>query len=343
MKRIQSITPHPALSPKWGEGKLFHFLFTRWGKGNPIHLLSPLWERNKVRGTMIIAMLILTLGCKGGKSSARTQEAMEAFPVPVTVVTLSEIKDRVSLFGPLLPKDEVIIFSRVPGKLIKNVVREGDKVKVDDVIALVNRDEVGVRFKESPVKSTMVGVVARLFLSPGAAVAPSIPIAQVFNSSVIKANAGVIEADLGRIKEGQEAYIYVEAHPGKAFPGRVKLVSPVLDPLTHTANIEIEVPNPRGELRPGMYARIDIITGKKSSAIVLPKEAVLHKSGKDIAFVVEGDRVSLKEVTLGFDDLERVEALSGIKEGDLLVVSEQSLLQDGQRVSPETVKDAGSP
>ncbi len=81
-----------------------------------------------------------------------------------------------------------------------------------------------------------------------------------------------------------------------------------------------------------MFARVDIVVGEKDTAVVIPKTAVLHKKGKSWVFVANDGTADMREVVMGYDDLDRVEIVDGIHEGDRVVVSSLSVLQKGTRV-----------
>ena len=77
----------------------------------------------------------------------------------------------------------------------------------------------------------------------------------------------------------------VDAYPGEQFTGRVARVAPVLDPATRTAEMEVEVPNPTGRLKPGMYARVRLLSSRKADALVVPKTAVVDSQGRKGVFL----------------------------------------------------------
>ena len=79
--------------------------------------------------------------------------------------------------------------------------------------------------------------------------------------------------------------VEVDAFPGEHFMGRIARVSPVLDPATRTAPIEIEIPNSGFRLKPGMYARVSILTGSKKDALVVPSNAVVDLGGRRGVFI----------------------------------------------------------
>jgi len=169
-------------------------------------------------------------------------------------------------------------------------------------------------------------------LFPGAAGSPAI--LTLMNISTVKIMVNVPEKDVPRVKLGQRAVIRVDTYPGKLFEGKVTRIDPALNPVTHTFLVEIRVPNPRSELRPGMYAKVNLFVGK-SSGILLPIDAVIRVPGSNIQYVytVEGALARRREVTTGQIVGSTVEVTSGIKVGDEVVTVGQTRLKDGSHVT----------
>ena len=286
---------------------------------------------------VLVALLLLgivgvVISSRGGKKEAKSELAEIEVPVVVDEVKLGDIEDVIELYGYIEPSSEVNVISKVSGKLIRNVVEEGDEVRKDQVIAYVNQDIPGVRFKHYPVESPVRGVVAKLLFDPGAMVSPQFPIATVVDIDKVRVKTSVIEKDYARLQLGQLARVYNDAYPGKWFKGKLIKIAPVLDQLSHTAEVEIEIENPGHLLRPGMFVRIELVVDKHQKVPIVPKTAVLRRLGKNIIYIVEEGIARKREVKLGYYDLYNYEILEGVKPGELFVAQEQAVLQDGVRV-----------
>ena len=111
-------------------------------------------------------------------------------------------------------------------------------------------------------------------------------------------------------------------------------MAPVLDQETRTGEVEIELPNPNGDLKPGMFARAEIVAQRRAGVLLVPKGAqVKTKEGYGVYKVLEnGDRVRLVLVKPGLPLREWVEVTGGLKVGDQIVTLGSNLLRDGQRV-----------
>jgi cobalt-zinc-cadmium efflux system membrane fusion protein len=143
--------------------------------------------------------------------------------------------------------------------------------------------------------------------------------------------ANIYEKDLARIHRGQPVEIRVESYPDQSFRGKVEYVGDVLDAESRTARVRSVVSNPKGLLKPEMFATLQIATQKRKNAVYLPKDAVLDEDGKKVVFLscmecpvdqkagktVCGtyDQRDVKVGTVRYDKVE----VYGIQPGDLVI------------------------
>ena len=142
---------------------------------------------------------------------------------------------------------------------------------------------------------------------------------------------GVPERDLARLSIGQPAILQVEAFPDEQFRGRVLRISPVVDAATGTIRVTLEV-NRQGRLSPGMFAGVRLVTDVREEALIMPKRALSLESLADSVFVVEGGAAYRRNVTLGYEEDDRVEVTSGLDRGDRVIVVGQDGLTDATPV-----------
>ena len=154
---------------------------------------------------------------------------------------------------------------------------------------------------------------------------------------VVHALTNVAEADLPHIKLGMEAQITVRAFPGEIFHGKVSKITPSLDTLTRTSAVEIEIPNKDNKLKSGFFTDITLLINKVSDALLVPKEAVLSKDGKNIAFVANGGIAHLRRVEIGLQDEENIQILKGLKEREEVVISGIHELEDKMKIMKEKI------
>jgi RND family efflux transporter MFP subunit len=146
-------------------------------------------------------------------------------------------------------------------------------------------EELRINLANTNILSPVDGFVGKRFLDPGASVGPNAPVASVVDIRSVRLVANLVEKDTKRVVAGTPAEVEVDAFPGEKFMGKVSRVAPVFDPATRTAEMEIEVPNPGFQLKPGMYARVQLTIGTKPDALTVPRNAVVDLEGKSGVFI----------------------------------------------------------
>ena len=183
------------------------------------------------------------------------------------------------------------------------------------------------------LRSPITGVVTARNYDRGDMYTMASPIFTVQQITPVKILVGISEGDYTKVKKGDTITLSVDALPGQNFSGTIKRIYPTIDPMTHTVNVEVQVPNSKRELRPGMYAKVNVTFGHNRS-IVVPDAAVvrLQGSGQRNVFVVEDGIAVQREVSLGRHFDGQYEILSGLQEGELVVVKGGSALRNGAQV-----------
>ena len=149
-------------------------------------------------------------------------------------------------------------------------------------------------------------------------------------SPIVKVIINASESDLTKISRGKQVNISFDALPDETFEGTVARVYPAIDPTTRTFEAEIQIKNPGERLRPGMFARVEIDHGA-INRVVVPDRAVVKQtgSGNRYVYVLNGGTVSYNRVELGRRLGDTYELISGVNDGDTVVVGGQSRLADG--------------
>jgi membrane fusion protein (multidrug efflux system) len=145
----------------------------------------------------------------------------------------------------------------------------------------------------------------------------------------LRAKIYVPEKDIGRIYEGQRAKITIEAEPGLDFSGVVKMISPVVDPSSGTSKVTIDIDDHKGKLKPGMFASIFITTETHNNALIIPKKALILESDLDQVYIYQEGNAHKVNLKVGFTSGDDLEVLSGLEEGDLVVIAGQDGLREG--------------
>ena len=139
--------------------------------------------------------------------------------------------------------------------------------------------------------------------------------------------ADVFEQDLSLVRVGTRGSITVSAYSDKAFPGEVTFIYPTLNTETRTARVRIELANPQGQLRPGMYGTVQIEAGPKREVVTVPDSAVIDSGTRQVVLVALGEgRFEPRDVKLGTRGEGFVEVLSGVKDGETVVTRANFLI-----------------
>lgn len=210
------------------------------------------------------------------------------------------------------------------------------RAQLELAMAQVAQSEAGlaqwrIQLEHTRLLAPMAGFVARRYLDPGAIVNPQSPIFSLVDLSKMKILVNVVEGHLSKIKPGLPAQIAVDAYPQRSFVGKVARISPVLDPATRTAEVEIELPNTELLLRGEMTARVELALSGERQALVLPREALVQRGQQKGVYVLESETVRFHPVETGVVQGGNIEVI-GIGEQENLVVRGANLLRDGSRV-----------
>lgn len=159
------------------------------------------------------------------------------------------------------------------------------------------------------------------------------PIIQVQQITPVKLNINVSENQFVTVKKGMSAEVKLDVYGEEEFAGKVNLVYPTIDARTHTFPVEILLPNTNGKVRPGMYARVTMNYGTVNH-VVVPDVAIIKQqgSGDRFVYVYKDGKVSYKKVEIGRRMGDRYELISGVEDGDYLVITGLGKLRDGMQV-----------
>jgi RND family efflux transporter MFP subunit len=193
-------------------------------------------------------------------------------------------------------------------------------------------DELRFTLQNTIITSPVNGFVSRRTVDPGAFVSQNAPVVEVVDITRVRMVANIVEKDLKQIGVGDTARVEVDAFPGEDFMGRIARVSPVLDPSTRTASIEVEIANPQYRLKPGMYARVGIITESHPNALVVPTNAVVDVNGTRGVYLTVNNAAAFHPVKIGIEGNERTEILDGVAAGDRVVTTGAAGLRNGDPI-----------
>ena len=207
-----------------------------------------------------------------------------------------------------------------------------DLARAQAVQSKARLDELQINMGNTVITSPTNGFISRRLVDPGASVGQNAPVVEVVDISRVRLVANVVERDLNELQAGDPTRVQVDAYPGETFTGRIARVSPILDPATRTAPIEVEIPNPDFRLKPGMYARVGVTMGTKKDALVIPSDAMADLGGRRGVFQVQNGTAIFRTVQVGTEQQNVVEILGGLTEGEQVITTGARALRDGDPV-----------
>lgn len=287
-------------------------------------------ELKKLTRVVLLLSVVMALAAGCG----RRREA--ALPPAVTVVQVERgtVSRSIQLFGTLQGEEQVLVYSKITGRVTKITKPEGSTVSADEPIGYVVQDIPGMDYQPGPVRSPINGVVGKIYVETGQTVAPSVPFAAVARfSERLKMKAAVSDADLPFVKSGAKVSVSFSNYPDTVFAGTVTRVSPMLDPLSRSATVEIIIPNRARKLVPGIAGMARIVVEEKKDVVRVPFAARFVTGESRVAVVVDSI-TQFRAVTFGLQGDEWVEVVSGLQAGEKVVTLGKEGLKEGQKVNP---------
>lgn len=199
--------------------------------------------------------------------------------------------------------------------------------------ARLRLERAKIRLAYATVRAPFAGVISAREVQVGARVAGGTKVFSMVKLDDLVARVFVPGRYLPVVAENQAAVVTSEFLPNKKFTGWVKRISPVIDPKSGTFKVTVGVRGDQpSDLPPGLFVNVRVITDTRTNAVLVPKRAVIYEGGERYVYTVVNDRAVKKKLTVGFEDPNNVEALSGFEVGTPVIVLGQSGLKDGSLV-----------
>lgn len=192
-------------------------------------------------------------------------------------------------------------------------------------------DLVALQLSYTDIRAPIDGVVANRSIEVGSTVQPNDVLFTVTNPKPLVTHVHVPERELRKLAPGQFAHVQVDA-AGGTFEAAIRRISPVVDPTTGTFKVKLELADPRQKLRPGMFARVNIVYERRRDVLQLPRAAIVDAEAGPMVFVVERGKAVARPVRTGLANGGIVEVLQGLKDGEQVVVVGQNGLKAGNDV-----------
>ena len=210
---------------------------------------------------------------------------------------------------------------------VEIIAAETQMIRAQTTLNLVNK-----QLSDSSIEATITGVISARNFDLGSMAVPNVALFEIVQMEQLKVIINVIESDLAKISLGREVTINVDVSNIDIF-GEIIRISPTLDLVSRSASVEIKVDNTIGQLKPGMFAKVNIPVEVRENVVLIPRSALIgsQKEQSSVFVVDENNTGQRRQVKLGLSQGDIVE-VDGIDDGDRVIVAGQFSLKSGDLV-----------
>jgi membrane fusion protein (multidrug efflux system) len=208
----------------------------------------------------------------------------------------------------------------------------------DEAYAQWRLDEANLRLTEAQLAKTVIrapfeGLLGLRKVSIGGYLRPGDAIITLDDIDPIKADFRVPEVFADQVKIGQSIQLTVDAVAGRAFTGKVYAIAPQIDESGRSVLLRARVGNEKGVLRPGMFARVNLVLEERAGALMVPEEALIAQGELQLVYKVVDGKVEAAQVKIGLRQKGRVEITEGLQPGDTVITAGQMKVRPGMPVT----------
>lgn len=200
-------------------------------------------------------------------------------------------------------------------------------------VAEANFEVAKTRLSYARITAPFTGYVTKRYLDPGALVTPgNATLFTLMDLDSVKVVVNILEKDLSRIAQIKKATVTVEAFPGKTYDGVVARTNQALDLSTRTLSVEIDIPNPARELKPGMFANVTLIVDERHDALTLPTMAIMKDDSGSYVYANANNTAQRIRVQTGVEQGSRMEIVLGLNGNEDIITTGQQFVKNGGQV-----------
>src|SRR3972149_5855001 len=289
----------------------------------------------------VSVLLVAGMACQRGTPAAAASRAtmvQEPRPVYVAAAVEGRLPRTVIVTGTLAADEEVSAGFKVAGRVSEIAVDLGTKVRKGQILARLDPTDFRFRVEQAEAALRQVraaGAVGERLVSGGESLAAGSAVVRLVRIHPLRLRVAVPERDAAAIRVGQEVRVHLEGD-SMEHAGRVARLSPAIQEQNRTLVVEAEVANRQGVLRPGAFARAEIVVEAARPAVLVPVKAIVTFAGLERVFGVKDGLAVEKRIRTGRRVGDRVEVLDGLAAGEQVVV-EPGNLTGGQPVIPKQI------
>jgi len=267
-----------------------------------------------------------------GKEESKTSEKI-AIAVSVSPVMRSTLQNYIGGNGNVVDPKALDVYPEVMGNLTYLDAKVGDRVEKNKVLARIDPSKAGIVYKESEVKAPVSGTILAVNFANGASVSSQGPLFRIGMLEALEVEIDIAERYVGSVKLGTKAMATFKAYPGQEFVGEVTRLSPVLNPTSRTLEIALSLEDPDRLIKSGMFPSITILTERLEDVVVITRSSVLYEGSQAYVYIVDKTNIAEKKpIKIGLVVDDKAEVLSGLEEGQRVIIQGQTLLTDGTSV-----------
>jgi len=288
---------------------------------------------------IFLVAAISIMGCKKEKEGGTAAEG-PIFAVNTVTAVQGQIQDWIAFSGDIIAGSTVDVLPDAAGRVTEIYTAVGRRVNRGDSIAAVDSSRPGMTFRPSIVTAPISGTIIMIPAQIGMTVSQAVPVARISGGRGLEIRLNIAERFISRIALNQPCEITCAAWPGEVFRGSITEIAPTVEVASRTMEVRVNVSDPGSKLKPGMFARVRVITERKDNIVKIPSSALINRFGEQYVYVTEQDAenpdhtiVRKRIVTPGILTEGILEIVSGLAANEEVVVRGQTLLDDGFRVN----------
>ena len=206
-----------------------------------------------------------------------------------------------------------------------------EKTKLGLRSSEIQKNQIQKQLRSTSITAPFSGVVTKKMVDLGSFIGAGTPVVELTDISSLKLTVNVPERDILKFKLGQTVEIKADIYGDRMFKGKVSNIGVQAD-KSHNFKIQIVIPNPKQELMAGMYGSVSLSNDKSTTALAIPRKALVGSSKDPHVYVIRNGKAELTSFNAGTSDGDYIEVISGLSKSDRIVVKGQVNLQNKSKV-----------
>lgn len=251
-----------------------------------------------------------------------SEEAKRNIGLTTEIVGEKQIQKVITVNGVVKPQPQRLaqVSPKIDAIVEKTLVEPWDRVKAGQILAEIRSRQFGNPPPLITLTAPMSGLISKWDAKVGEAVDPGKVLFEIVDPSVVWVEGDVPEAESHLVKVGQTVRVSMIALPDQIFTGRIVRMGGMVEPEKRTVHVWVEVANPDYQLKPEMFAQLNIVVGSASAVLAVPRRALLKSGGEMFVYIEKGEEYLKQNVVVGLEDDRFTEIGKGLSPGDRVVI-----------------------